>query len=334
MRKPIIYTGTELLRLNIEPDKYLLDGFIWEKDVVMMLGDAKVGKSLFSLQLACALTTGENFLNEYEVPEACDVLYIQTEGKVEATKERIESMVKNDLVSFNSDRFHLYFQPFIQLNSTEGFNEVVTHLEAKNIRPKVIFIDPLYMSMGGDLSDNVAARLFCGSVRQLIEIYAAAVVINHHEHVAKRDMKGDVISEGDRAIMGSFVWRAFPDHVIAMRKAPDGYRMLSCSTQRGSRVIQNMKLELVSEDALYYRICGTADHPPYVDRVMEVMAEHGPLTAKELETSTGLSRSAIMKSLSILTRGTEPKIRKVNPGRRPVLYDVRVRVESTHLGVL
>ena len=56
----------ELFELNDDPDNYLIEGLLWEHEHIMILAKEKVGKSILSLQMACALSCGESFLGEYE----------------------------------------------------------------------------------------------------------------------------------------------------------------------------------------------------------------------------------------------------------------------------
>jgi len=315
-------SGHELLALPAQNNDFLIDGILWEKEVVVLMGDAKCGKSILAQQMAFSLTSGTPFLGEYEVSGPQQVVYIQAEGRCETTKERAENMLYDGHVQWNPSLFYLFYKHSIPINTQDGFTEVVSLISEHQLRPNVIFIDPAYMAMQGDLSDNVAVRGFFAACRKLSMLFDCAVVIIHHKHVDRRNLKGDVIDEGDKAVMGSFVWRAYPDHVILLYKQNDGLRNLSCTTQRSARVIQNMKMELMGPKPLYYAIHGTPDHAPYVDKVLACIADKGPLTAKDMAEITELSRSAIMKSLSYLLKGKQPKITRINPGKRPVLYDV------------
>ena len=79
-------------------------------------------------------------------------------------------------------------------------------MDAK-IKPRVIFIDPLYMCMEGSLSDDLAARTASKNIRVLNEVFGCSNMITHHEHRQIRAKKTDgYVVEGDNAVMGSFVW--------------------------------------------------------------------------------------------------------------------------------
>ncbi len=326
MSQSAIYSGTELMKLKDDPDNYLIEGLLWERNTVFILAKEKVGKSILSLQMACSLSCGEAFLGEYEIPEPMEILYIQAESTQHETIQRLKAMTGEGGVNWNPDNFHLLAIHSLALDKDSGYDDLVDMIDKKGLKPKVIFLDPLYMSMEGSLVDDLAARDASRNIRRLGETYSAAVVVDHHEHRPKKDIKGRLIDEGDNSIMGSFVWKAFPNHIIHLRLRPDNMRTLSCGTQRSSRVIENMVLEMTQPTPLMYKIHGTADHMPYVDTVFNFLDKNSdnPYCATEIQTQTALSLSAVKKALMYLTKHNVNKVRKVNPGKRPTYYTVNL----------
>jgi len=317
-----ILDGLELMNIKDEPDNYLIDGFLWEHQNVVILAREKVGKSLLALQMACALSSGEALFGEYEIPEPMKVLYIQTESTRHETIERLRAMTHQSGVSWDPENFHLMHTPSLSLDKDQGIVWLVNKIEERKIRPRVIIIDPLYMSMAGSLSDDLAARAASRNIRLLNEHFGCANIITHHEHRPVRNREGHYMSEGDNSVMGSFVWKAFPNHIIHLRLEKDKKRALSCTTQRSSRVIENMKLKLEHPLPLKYVIDGAIDHPSYVDMVEKWIINHGPKCAKEISEETGLSISAVKKGLMNLSRSDVNKLRKLNPGSRPTKYAI------------
>lgn len=307
----------ELTSIDTVEDQYLVEGFLWERDHIVILAKEKVGKSILSMQMACAMSSGKPFLGEYGVFEPMEVAYISTEGKQHQLIERFKSMLGT--VEAGMDRLHVLSTHSVALDTNDGLQLIEELLDKQNLHPKVIFLDPLYMSMQGDLSDNRASRDMSRNIRKLGEKYEAAIILVHHEHRQKRAEDGAVIEEGDNAIMGSFVWKAFPDHVIHLRKLPDNTRLISCSTQRDTRVVQDMKLELVSVP-LHYKILGNPDKPVSVDQILESITKNGPINTKELTLATGLALPTIKRGLAYLQRPNVNKIKRENPGHRPTYY--------------
>lgn len=307
----------ELTSISTVEDQFLIEGFLWERDHIILMAKEKVGKSILAMQMACALSSGKPFLGEYNVFEPVEVIYISTEGKQHQLVERFKSMT--GAVEAGMDRLHVLSTHSIALDTNDGCQFLEELIDRQGIKPRAIFLDPLYMSMEGDLSDNRASRAMARNIRKLAEKYNAAIILVHHEHRSKRSEDGALIEEGDNAIMGSFVWKAFPDHVIHLRKMPDNTRLISCSTQRDTRVVQDMKLEMISVP-LHYKILGNPDKPVSVDQIMDIIEKCGPISMKELEIASGLSIATVKRGLAYLQRPNVNKIKRENPGHRPTYY--------------
>jgi len=203
--KPDILDGDKLFSIQDEPDNYLIEGLLWENQNVVLLAREKVGKSILSLQMACALSCGEALFGEYEIPEPMQVLYVQTESTRHETIQRLRAMTHKDGVSWNPKNFHLLHTPSLSLDKKGGVEWLVNGIQDAGIKPKVIFIDPLYMCMEGSLSDDLAARSASKNIRILNEHFGCSNMITHHEHRPVRNKEGHYMSEGDNSVMGSFV---------------------------------------------------------------------------------------------------------------------------------
>lgn len=314
-----VYTGLELINTPTEEEKYLIEGVLWEGDHAFLLGREKVGKSILALQMAMCLTSGTPFLSKYEIPEPVDVLYVQTEGKKHDTVERIKAMVNDRGLSWDPRKFHLLYYHSFALDTGEGLNHF-RQLVQPFPKPKVMILDPLYMSMQGDMIDNHHARAMVRNLRKITEEMNCALLILHHQHRPYRGLDGHSVEETtDDSIFGSFVWKAFADHVLSMYMRKDKVRLLTCNTQRTSRVIENVELNLIAPYPLYFEILGE-DQKPYIQVVYDYMKGYAkPITAQGIGSYTKLSPSAIKKSLMILIK--EGKVKINNIGHRPCLYE-------------
>ena len=94
IEKKTVYTLDELIDSTIEETPVLIAGLLYEQDNLIVLGDAKIGKSLLSMQMAFSLTAGEHFLDNFPVKRPCKVAYIQAEGKMFETFSRTKKMTK------------------------------------------------------------------------------------------------------------------------------------------------------------------------------------------------------------------------------------------------
>jgi RecA-family ATPase len=318
--KPIL-TGTELMVLPSQPDNYIIQGLVWKGDVVIVLASEKAGKTILGLQMACSLTAGGHFLGEYEVPDACKVLYIQAEGSREETTLRLKAMNQEGALEWNPANFYHMFPSSISLDTQEGYDHVVDCIYKTEFHPDVIFIDPLYMAMQGDLIDNKASRLFCRNIRKLKELFNATIIINHHKRRPQKDKNGKYMDSGDDEIMGSFVWKAFPSHILTLHKKSNNLRTLNCTTQRSGNVISNLVLELVEPDPLYFKINYEKNKKSVVTEVYTyLLQEKEPKSVEMLATELKLDSGCIRRAIANLLAIKPPKIVNQNKGKRPSMY--------------
>ena len=242
-------TWHEMMKLPHEENNYLIDKFLWEGQVCMLLAKEKVGKSILSKQMICALTSGELFLDEYDVSKECVVCYLQLEGDRGETKTRFKSMSQG--VKVGAENFFWRFYDRLKLNNDADADKLIQELYGLPKRPDVIFLDPVYMCIKGSLSNDDVVSDMIGNIRKIQEIFNCSIVLVHHEHKPVKNKDSKVIDEGDDAIMGSFAFKAFVSHVIRMIKRPDGTRVLRCDTQRNGGVESEIKLTLNEEPLMF-----------------------------------------------------------------------------------
>lgn len=240
-----IYYGKNVLDIVDRNEEPLIDSMLWKRDVVFVVGKEKSGKSIWGMQLACSLTTAEPFLDTYKVYKESHVLYLQCEGKRREFQTRLQNMQKG--VNCNTDNLTHIFLPGAELDTQKGCQMLLDLLSKHNRTPDIIIVDPLYVAMQGDPSSTTAARSFVNNMRVIAGKYNATVIIIHHAHREKRNMKGYLIDEGDNAIFGSFVWKAYADHVfmLKMDKKSKVYTM-TCDTQRSAEVAERLEFKLLS----------------------------------------------------------------------------------------
>lgn len=73
-----------------ERTRYLIEELLWANSLTLLTGSAGVGKSLFSLDIAVAIASGQQFLNHFIVPDPKRVLYIDAENNPEYIHERVQ----------------------------------------------------------------------------------------------------------------------------------------------------------------------------------------------------------------------------------------------------
>jgi hypothetical protein len=312
-----IISAEELLVKEMHSSEAIIEGLVWERDNIFIVGSEKVGKSILALQFAFCLTSGQPLFGEYRVRTPMCVLYVQTEGKLADTRDRISEMLKaNDCETAN---LFIAFFPHVSLDTGLGLDLFVKAVEDKGVRPNVIILDPLYHSMQGSLIDEEDSRRMTANLRVLGARYSATIIVVHHTHKPIRMGDGRLINEGDNAIFGSFVWKAWADHVLLFTHGKEKNRILSCQTQRSGKVVEYEELALTGDP--YLGFDRQADRMrPFERSVFEALRGAGleGITRSGLVDATKLSLTAVEKSLRrlILERcATKTK-------KRPVVYTI------------
>ncbi len=287
-----ILFGPDIWRVQ-QPNHPLIQGVLWEGDVMMLLGTEKAGKSILGLQMAFCLTTGTPFLDKYTIPHPVPVLYIQTEGKEnEMVEERMRHMANT--IDLEETRFARLFYHFLPLDSHATILRLLDAIKQLPEPPRVIFVDSLYTSMMGDLNENQPVRQFITTVSHLMRELSTSLVLIHHE-TKEQWMEGRLVDRGDRASYGSVFLRAWVSHILYLKKHKDKSRTLSCDTQRSGKVLEQEELILIEPDPLCFQIKG--DYAPYIELTLHHLSKAQGLTRGELQERTGLSMGALEKGL-------------------------------------
>lgn len=305
------YSSTNL-REGMKPSKPLIDGILWEGDLVMLLGSEKAGKSIFGKQMGSCLTSGTKFLDKYHVPEKKKVLYVQAEGKRSDFVARMDCM--NWVVQCDDNLFFHLPKKFIPLDVPDYFDALEKQII--EITPDVLFLDPIYMCMQGDLTLNQPARVFLSKVAQLMDKYSLTVVLVHHDSKEQYDKDHKKVERGDKGSYGSVFFRANVDHILYLEKHKDKTRTLSCETQRSGRVLETETLLLIEPNPLLFEI--KADFKPFERAVYHHVASRpSGITTQEIVEVSKLSSSAVEKALCELF--LRNKISK-DDEKRPVIF--------------
>lgn len=284
--KPLL-SGDDLLNLPYQSNDYYIDNFLWRYSIGVIIAREKVGKTIFATQMAMSLTSGDAFLGQFHISQPCKVLYIQAEGTLYDMRDNISSALINGRNSWNPNNWRHYFCPSIPLDTDNGRQMVMERIDRaiseEGFKPNVCFIDPLYMSLKGGLNPDEPARNFCGNIRIIQEKYGCAFLILHHEHRRKRDMLGGLHEEGDDSIHGSFVWKAFPTHIIRITNDDrTKIRTVSCNTSRNGKAIDKISLRLLEDPLMFEPIMSENSKINSSDIILNVLTTKERMTYEEI----------------------------------------------------
>jgi hypothetical protein len=179
-----IETLPNFLSRDIPPREPFIDPLIAKKELVILSGPPKLGKSLLSLNIALSLASGRNWL-DFEVSGPIKILLIQQEVGEAALKERINKMLRAD-INFNTETETNNFLGNIAINSTrgvlldteEGYREICRAIEEH--QPDLLILDPLYTfhSKRENSAEEMGALFI--KIHELMDEYNISVFIIHH----------------------------------------------------------------------------------------------------------------------------------------------------------
>ena len=289
-----LFTGDNLLQRETDV-LAIVDGYLWERDVVMLLGSEKSGKSILALQMAMNISMGTPFLDKYICLKR-PVIYLQTEGKKDETPVRMEKMMRK--LEADKTIFYRLYKKFLPIDVLEyGLSLEKKFDEIKeNIKGGVLFIDCLYTTMVGDINENKDIRRFLACMSAILEKYGLTCIVVHHER-KEQFFEGHVLEVGDKGSYGSVFLRANVDHIIFLDKKKDQTRTLTCDTQRSGQVSERETLVLVEPSPLFFHISNGrtgSEETVYQNLVRQEM------TRGQLMEITKKSESTIHKAISKL----------------------------------
>lgn len=300
----VVSYGDAIFKSDL-PATPIIQGVLWEHDVVMLLGNEKAGKSILALQMAFNITTGRPFLGKYEVPNPSPVVYLQTEGKHDEMVARINAMSTG--VPVTQDHFCHVYRKRLHLDIPTERALLVKALQEYPERPRVVIVDSLYSTMAGDMEKNHDTQRFQDAVELfLAETGVTTVVFIHHEKKEFRDLMGREVDRDDTGSFGSVYWRAWVEHILYLKaNKRTKVRTLSCNTQRSGRVFDRETLVMVQPQPLHFQIKGPEEGESEAEAVvLAALAGGEPMTKEMLTKKTRRTIHTVERAvLSCVSRG-------------------------------
>lgn len=160
--------------------KAIIENFLYEKSALMLYADDGVGKSVLTLQACMQATVKENkVFGEFNVPEACNILYFQMERHPDESFERIRHLQK--AIPFDNSKFALSV-------ALQGTNLQERHSRAEAVAkipeivneigftPHIVAFDPIYTLASSGLETAEACNSITSFFR-IIQIYLNCTIL-------------------------------------------------------------------------------------------------------------------------------------------------------------
>lgn len=176
-----------------EEDVLVEPGLVIRKGVTLLTGPSKAGKSFMVLELARALTRGNDFLQMYPTRgPAYRVAYIQGELSDAQLYRRMAQLKLQSsqlaLARVRGSDFRLntelkYMGRPTSIGAERNLIKLANQLMEKKI--DVVIFDPLYTFLEGSELDEVAMKSAFSTLEALSEVTNTAVVLVHHNRKSR-----------------------------------------------------------------------------------------------------------------------------------------------------
>lgn len=270
----------------------VIPDFLYCGTTTMLASDPGVGKSIISMQLALALSSGTTLFGSFPIPAPQRVYYLQLEGSYYHSLERMRLM--REVVPLSTEN--------LCWDMGEGFNVLrpadwlaLEQRIATFGHPQVIIIDPIYMLVVGGLSEDRPASAFVRFSNALMQTFGCANWLNHHTH-RPHYANGEQMEEED-PFYGSQWLKAHVDASWLLTRIGNGLVRLSCRKDRHSTLRKQIDLFYHEESMTCEEIhFGSA---PAMTRVLNFLNEckkqNVTTTFSEIRAKTGVSHAHLRR---------------------------------------
>jgi uncharacterized protein YbaR (Trm112 family) len=232
-----IFTLTDMLNTEYPTQDWLIDKFLAEQSICLLVGEAGTFKSFLCLYIIRQLITQEPFLGHFQVFRKCKILVIDKENKARRVKKRVEGLKlpHND---------HVYFLQYPEEFSfdNEAFLLQVSSFIAQHKIDVVILDSFIDMFAGNENSSTDTAQAF-NAIRSLSN--DATFIAIHHD--SKPIPK--VIRSAAQKTRGSSNIIAQVDTQFYLEKGSDGKSIIvEQGKSRDDEPIGKFVIDVIMED--------------------------------------------------------------------------------------
>ena len=202
---------------NLETERrYVIEGLLKEKQVLLLSAEPGVGKSVVLLQAALSIASGTPLFGEFQVPKPLKVALLLLEGTYEETIERIRAMKEE--IPIIAENLGIIERPYFEASNTQQKESLIKEVESIFV-PDFFATDPLYMITGHDLASEKGSKYIIQFMREIRDRWKCVEWLNHHTH-RKRYQDGKEVEEDD-PYFGSQWLKGFVDISYTMKASKD-----------------------------------------------------------------------------------------------------------------
>jgi len=231
-------TSDETLRLvsfatimdeDLPPVDWLVEGLIANGDRVILFGEYGSFKSWLLLHLGLHLADGRKWLDEFEVPHAKKVLYVDEEMNERTLRRRIKQLAGGTGLEAEGVEFQALSLAGVTFDQS-GATRLLKALDTSGFNPDVIIVETLRRVLIGSENDSEAIGKFWRNVEPIRQA-GKTLIISHH--MRKPSGRPGPDRSRDRA-SGSTDILAGPDTGFAIEKVQQRLITIECVKSRNA----------------------------------------------------------------------------------------------------
>ena len=152
---------------------------LWARSAVGVIGGTpKSLKTWLGLELAVAVSTGTPCLDRYPGRESGPALVYLAEDALGSVRERLAALAAARRRPLDALDLHIITVPALRLDQEDDLRRLAATV--RDIRPRLLLLDPLVRLHTCDENDASAVSAILGRLRVLQRHYDTAVALVHH----------------------------------------------------------------------------------------------------------------------------------------------------------
>lgn len=226
--------------MKVNPaDELIRSRFLERGGSLLLVGPTGIGKSSLTMQIMLSWCLGKDCFGMTPVrPLRC--LLIQAENNDGDLAEQRDGVLSGANLT-PEERAQAFNKILVCCESSKTGDNFIARLHTllDRHRPDVVFVDPAFSYVGGNVSkQEVITPFLRNKINPLVQKYHVGIVIIHHTNKPIREKDRSAYMAGDYAYLGagSAEWANWSRAVMALQSTREHGKFLFLAGKRGSRL--------------------------------------------------------------------------------------------------
>ena len=287
------------ISLESEGRQWLIEQ-LWSHNAVGIPGGpAKTCKSWLGLDMAVSVASQTPCLGRFAVTDPGPALLYMAEDSLPAVRERLAAMCNHRMLDLSTLDLFVIDTPALRLDLPEHRRRL--HNTIRNIKPRVLFLDPLVRLHRADENNAMEMADILGFLRELQRTFSLALILVHHTAKKYHPNPG-------QTLRGSSDIHAWTDSGLFLRK--NAQSLVLAVEHRHAAAPRPMVLRLVMgarNMATHLEVTGDWDptrmqrNLPLTDEVTRFLDQaDGPVTRDMLRRQLKVNNKNLGNALTVL----------------------------------